>query len=270
MTEHSRYIIDERGTFWSFGDEFKRYIGTRRSDADLTAYCVEKLGYIFVEKRSNDVVFANFVDRIAGPVALISLLQWLHEQPANRFVFNQGGVNAAPNLIPSLEHARKRLSDLAERAVPSATFEVTNIPAEASPFGKVWQVAQEIHTSDMPEPMRLKLLDKLFDGRFTLSERNDATGDFNIKALGSAIRSHQFPDASGYKTFRDMHDREYGRWIADGLKQLSPIERPLFQLVSAPLKFVDRPQRVWHRYSRLLFAPEVEGRQRLLTASVVC
>lgn len=270
MAECDRYIVDERGKFWVLGDEFKRHVGSKRTDADLIAYCVEKLGYICVETRPNDVIFASFRERVVGPLALISLLQWLHDQSASRFVFNQDGINAAPNLIPSLEHARKRLSDLAEAAIPTGSFEVSDIPAEASPFVKIWQVAQEIHVSAMPEAIRLRLLDKLFEGSFTLSERSDTSGDFCITAVGSAIHGQLFANASGYATFRDIHDRAYGEWIADGLRQLSRVDKPIFQLVSAPLKFVDRPQRVWHRYSRLLFAPEIEGRQRLLTASVIC
>lgn len=270
MLKCNRYIIDERGTFWVLGDEFRRYIGSNRTDADLIAYCVNKLGYILVDVRSRNAIFASFLEGTAGPVALVSLMQWLHERPIGRFVFNQGGIDVAPNLIPSIEHARRRLSDLAQSATPSASFEVTNIPMEASPFGKVWQVAQEIHTADLPEAMRLRLLDRLFDGRFTLSERQDATSDFNITAIGSAIVPYQFADSDRHATFRDMHDREYGKWIADGLIQLCPADEPIFQLVSAPLKFVDRPNRVWHRYSRLLFAPTIDGTQRLLTASVVC
>ena len=74
--------------------------------------------------------------------------------------------------------------------------------------------------------------------------------------------------ASAYCGVRLQAD--YGEWIADGLMQLRAGEKPIFQLVSAPLKFLDQPNRVRHRYSRLLYAPNIDGRQRLLTASVVC
>lgn len=270
MAEFDRYIIDERGTFRVLGDDFRKFIGSKRSDEDLASYCVDKLGYIVVECRANNIVFASFSERVVGPIALISLMQWLHERPTARFVFNQGGINTAPNLVPSLRHARQRLSELVQASAPMSSFEVTNLAPEASPFAKVWQVAQEIHTAEMPERMRVRLLDKLFEGRFTLSERDDANGDFTIKAVGSALLPHQFTEQDRYTTFRDMHDREYGKWIADGLKQLAPVDQPIFQLVSAPLKFPELENRVLHRYSRLLFAPRIGGTQRLLTASVVC
>lgn len=271
MVEFSRYIVDERGAFWTLGDDFKRHIGTVRSDADLASYCVTKLGYIVIDVKASRAIFVNFCEDIVAPVALISVMQWMHDQPDGRFVFNQGGINKKPLLVPSLAHARRRLGDLIQAASPAYEFETVELAADASPFRKVWRVAQEIHLADdMPTAMKVRLFDKLFDGRFTLSERDDSTGDFNITAVGTSILHDQFVDCDRYSTFRDMHDREYGEWIANGLMQLRAGGQPIFQLVTAPLKFPDRPIRELHRYSRLLFAPNVQGRQRLLTASVVC
>ncbi len=271
MAEFSRLIVDERGAFWTLGDDFKRHIGTVRDDSDLATYCVAKLGYIVIEVKASRATFINFCEDIVAPVALVSVMQWMHDQPDSRFVFNQGGINKKPFLVPSLAHARKRLGDLIQAATPAFGFETVELAADASPFRKVWRVAQDIHLADdMPMSLKVRLLDKLFEGRFTLSERDSATGDFNITAVGTAILQYQFADCDRYSTFRDMHDRDYGEWIADDLMRLRAGEKPIFQLVSAPLKFPDRPNRELHRYSRLLFAPNIDGRQRLLTASVVC
>jgi hypothetical protein len=270
MSQFIQRIFDEQGNNWALGDELKRYIGTRRPDENLARYCVNKLGYVLADTKPSGTVFVSFSEDIVGPVALVALLQWLHDQPMGRFVFYQGGLNERPWLIPSLHEARKHIGALLAASTPNHAFEITELAATASPFRKTWQVAEEIHVADIPEALKLRLLDKLFDGRFTLSRRHSETGDFTISAVGSAILDYQFADRDRYTTFRDMHDRDYGQWIADGLKRLSTNESSRFQLVTAPLKFLAQPNRVLHRYSRLLQAPNINGSQRLLTASVVC
>jgi hypothetical protein len=270
MSQFIQRVFDEQGNNWSLGDELKRYIGTHRPDASLAWYCVNKLGYVLADTKPSGVIFVSFSEDIVGRVALVALLQWLHDQPAGRFVFYQGGLNARPCLIPSLQEARRRIGDLLAASTPAYAFEVAELSAAVSPFRKIWQVAQEIHVADMPEAMKLRLFDKLFDGRFTLSLRNSESGDFVISTVGSAILDYQFADRDQYTTFRGMHDREYGHWIADGLKRLGTNEASRFQLVTAPLKFLARPNRVLHRYSRLLQAPNINGTQRLLTASIDC
>jgi hypothetical protein len=270
MAQFVQRLFDEHGTNWALGDELKRYIGTRRPVSNLAWYCVNKLGYVLADTKPSGTIFVSFSEKIVGRVALVALLQWLHDQPSGRCVFYQGGLNERPYLVPSLQEARKRIGELLSASAPAYAFEVTELSATASPFRKIWEVAQEIHLAEMPEAMKLRLFDKLFDGRFTLSLRHSETGDFVISAVGSAIRDYQFADRDQLTTFRDMHDRDYGQWIADGLKRLATDEGARFQLVSAPLKFLARPNRVLHRYSRLLQAPNINGTQRLLTASVVC
>ena len=262
-------IIDEQGTVWSL-ESYRAHMRVERPLDNLARYLVEKLGFVLIEKPLGRAPQVSFWDDIVAPLSLVALLQWVHEQSYTRLIFFEGGVGVRPCLMPSIKHINRRISDLVEAATPRHTFEIGELDAHTSPFRRLWAVAEEIHVADIPDATKLSLLNKLFVGRFSISMRNQQNGDFNVIAVGSEIASYQFTHADRLTTFRDMYDTEYGRWIADGFKGLALDVPTRFQQVTAPVRMPNQQNPALYRYSRLIYAPNINGVQRLLTASIAC
>jgi hypothetical protein len=197
------------------------------------------------------------------------LIIWLHDHHnCAVVVFSDTGQSTG-----RLFHTREQVTEHIGRLIdslpkPDLGFRSEPLTIGASVFDTRWRVAREILTAEIEHYQRSSLLDALFSGFYSLSSRCGSSGDYCISEVGGAVKV-QFPSQLKGDTFRRMYDENYGRWIADTMRDVRPDDSALTQTISAPIMWPGSQQPIVHQYTRLVVGFEAESRQHLLTATQV-
>jgi hypothetical protein len=208
----------------------------------------------------------RFAHDLVSPVALTGLLIWLHDQhPKPIAVF--GVARDFVDILPDRRRAVAYLSELIASRSRQVRFDRRATELGETPFAAVWCAAQEICTSEMSEAARMRILEALFGGNFTLNTFEDDGDACCVSAVGSQIYrlDPKFATDGLGATYRAMSDHAYGAWLAETFESYRGRERPFAERVTAAISYPLLPPRV--QFTRLVVPYCVGGAKHMLVAS---
>jgi hypothetical protein len=263
-------IIDETGEAWSATPlAIRRRLHTDQLGADLVKYLVHQAGFVVCRQGRHGCSIA-FDRGSVSACALVGTMQWLFEARPCRIVISSSQQESRSQALLLMPKALAFLQDVFDERHRGPLYRARKIKLENTPFAQQWEVATELVRSDIEHSTKIRILDTLFRGHFTLSHRDKETGEFIIDYAGPAFSVYNAtigPMRIG-QTFSDVLDGNYGRWVADRYAQIQAADGPVGEHVDALIGAATRsPIRL--RYKRLLLPFEQSSGTHLLVASAV-
>lgn len=202
-----------------------------------------------------------------APLALVGLLYWLFDNDQKAVAVMDCAGDAPVDVLLDRKRAAAYVSELIDRRASEPRFSRCHVGLDQTCFASVWRAAQEICVAEMSEPARVRILDQLFAGGFTLGTFDRVTGTCRASAVGSIIRQidPDFAAVSDGSSYRNMADRAYGAWVAETFESYRDRDRPFAESIDASLCFPGWPKRA--RYTRLVVPYTAGGEKHLLVAS---
>jgi hypothetical protein len=263
-------FVDDDGEVWTATPHaVRRRLHTDRFGLELTSYLIRQAG--FVACRSSRLgCYVTLDQNHVALSAIVGTMRWLSEVHPRRTritIFDRGSQSDALLVVPKALGCLQSVFD-ARRSDP--IYSARKIKLENTPFADKWRVANELVCADIDPHTKARILDELFRGHFTLSHRDEVTGEFVIDHAGRALSAYESsigPTLIG-KSFSDVLDSSYGRWIAERYAQIEMGDGPISEYVEAVIgASTYSPTRL--RYQRLLL-PYMQGsRHHLLAAAAV-
>ncbi len=267
-------IFDDQGEAWpAVTRDLARSFNSDLSVSVLNDFVVRNLGFVQVTHIRGGVRITLRPD-ILSPVAYASLMQWLFDHPQRRAILTTHGDAGRDELKGSPEKLRQALATCLHRSswragkqFHRARLSPTTL-APDSPlrtFRGLWEHGLS------PEPdILISLCNRLFKGRFALSEVTEAN-ELIIREHGRGYATYSdayFARCIGQR-IEDDPDMEYGRWTAEAHRQALTQHEPLLEDVEVAICGAGQPGRRV-RYQRII-APlhGADGREYLLSASVL-
>lgn len=266
MTSSYCVLFDESGDCWAL-DDLGRHLQTRLRGGSLAQFVLRNLGYVLVEHGFGHHARITYVDEVVSPVALTGVVMWLYDQPDRAVIVHSSSGRSTGKLYSNRAKAAQGISDKISRLAQGRPYICEAAEIETSIFSRTWRAAVElVSTPSLDREVVRKVLNALFDGYFTIADRQAADEDFRLICVGDAVRNQFGQDVQG-RSYRDMHDAEYGNWVADGIQSSFHRQRPVAQEIVAPIKWPTSNRPELCNYSRLIVSTRTMGRDVVITAS---
>lgn len=259
-------LFDENGEAWGL-EELAARLGTRLRGRPFAEFVMRNLGFVMAEHSFGAYVRVSYVDDAVVPVALTGLIMWLHDQRERAVLVCDTSGGTTGRLYANRAAAANALSVTIQRHTTTTPYVCQDADVETSVFSSRWRAALELMSTPALDPRDVRrVLNALFNGYFTIADRDAEDDEFRLVLVGDAIRDHFGPSIQG-RSYREMYDPDYGKWVADGIQAASVHQRPFAQDIVAPIKWPKKEQPTVCKYSRLLISTTCADRQVLLTAS---
>ena len=267
-------LIDDQGKLWpAHSAGLSNAVGCDHRRGPLARHVVKANGFIHLERHGPAVGIEFHLDSVS-PLALIGLLYWLHDNPDCTVILKAIDRQRPPQLFRDRNQIVSELGRMLQGAPArprrtAARFASTRVAIEQSPFASRWSAARAIMELGAREITTGEMLGHLFDGMFVVSEFDAGIGEFRIRQMGPAHGRFDasFCAAARGKTFADVHDHEFGRWVADAQNRIRDTTEPLAERVDAAVLLPHRPRERFV-YTRLMLPVRTPaGVQLIVSAS---
>ncbi len=267
-------LIDDQGTLWpAHSADLSVAVGRDRPREPLARHVVKSKGFIHLEGHGAAVEIEFHLDSVS-PLALIGLLYWLHDNPDCTVILRAIDRQRPPQLFRDRHQIVSELGRMlqgvgARPRQPVPRFASTALAIERSPFASRWSAARAVMQLGAREITTGEMLGHLFDGLFVISEFDAGIGEFRIRQMGPAHGRFDasFCAAARGKTFADVHDHEFGRWVADAHNRIRDTTEPVVERVDAAVLLPHRPRERFV-YTRLMLpVRSPAGAQWIVSAS---
>jgi hypothetical protein len=264
--------IDDEGEIWPEDSiVLARRLNTCRSGRDLRRVATEHLGYIHLS-RTGRFVRVCLSRRTVSDEAAAGLLYWMSQNRDTAFLVEENAGSAPPHLTlaPNYEAMIGFVAALCG-AEDRRSYVEHDVPLERTAFADRWQAAREVVSSFGTSAKTGSVLDALFRGHWTISEFDDAAGEFRFSRLGAWYSTFdtglsrkligQSPLAFG--------DSALGSHVQRSTARFATAHEPATQRVSTMLRWGGQQARHVD-YTRLLVPlSRGAGRRLLISAAVV-
>ncbi|MEZ5850421.1 MAG: hypothetical protein R3D68_07205 [Hyphomicrobiaceae bacterium] len=261
-------MVDRKGGVWEANTpELQRYFASDLSLTDLCAFCVGSLGWISVQRVGASAQIRARPGLVSRQ-AIVGLGYFLNSLALGRaqlfFLEDEASsifVAGIPNIVERLEQASGRRGP--------ACFRQRRVSQKSSPFAGQFERVREAGLLLKPPEMAVKVLEELFEGRFTLVEAREERSRPILTAMGRRY-AHiltSFRDRAIGLGFDDHPDLKYGKWISETVRTLMLKDDVWFGEVDALFSVVRHPT-VRVRYDRMIMtAQRKDGVRIALSAS---
>lgn len=273
----STSLIDPSGDVWpGVTPQLAKKLQSSLSGQQLADYLVRNLGWAHVRSGTN-VFVVRCRPTLMTEAALVTLLFQIHDAASETVyaieIVSKGG---ASQLLRDRDQVTNILASLtaplsAHRFWRGQRFILSELPAAASPFGKVHhQIQSLIAQSDDLERIA-SVISELLGTRWSISEFDHTTADWKELFNGGGFT----PFNPSYSSRRRgawlsdyTDDGEYVRWVTDNRRRVSERQTAEFADIDAIVTF-ERVGEARLRYKRLSL-PVVRrtGECAILTAAV--
>jgi hypothetical protein len=262
-------LVDDRGESWPETSQYLcRNLGTERSGPDLIRFLVRNLGFVHIRPGTTGCII-GLAEDAASPHSLIGALYWLNDHRPERVIIEALPHSTAPRRMLDFAQAHRFLSGLCETRTARAPFTRTPTILFESSFANRWEAAKEVlSATEMSDPLRLLVLDKLLQGYFSISCRDKDTGRYLVQHISFGISSHH-PALNKVKVgqpFSAFDDRPYGAWLDSTFTPLTQDSMPYSEHIEATLG-ADTSNAKRIQYARLVLPFVRSDELYLLTAS---
>lgn len=237
--------------------------GTPLRGPELETFLLEECGFVRVAIIGRRHASIRLDSRRAHHVAVTAALMFVCEQGAKGGSLIDRAAPSRPVLLPTHAALTEYLNGLVIARASTTRYLRRTIDKATSVFsGRLSAVHRLLLDNETQLSVKLGVMERVFNGRFTLNERDGETGELRILASGQALQKIDdfFDNAAEGATYYEMTDRRYGSWVASSLKATSESE-PQTEAVDAMLTTLAGVQRM--TYERLLL-PARCGDERLL------
>lgn len=264
------FFIDDHGESWPHGSpELSRALGTRLRGTMLDDYVLRQLGFALV-RQTSALIECVFDVEAVSPVTLVGLLYVVGETSDRQIAIRGPAEPVRIDKLVDRRGAIRLISEIIEAKRTRPRFERRPCVIEKTSFSQLWRAGREIVAAPIEEATRLRLLDTLYAGNFTLNELDESDGHFRISAIGSSIANFD-PDflARGIgKTYHSLSDPDYGAWVSDTFDEYATLSHERTEVVEAGVQVGGSDlQRL--SYTRLVLPVSSGSRRRLLVATDV-
>ncbi len=264
----SFYIDDQGEAMLDHPTVLSDRLSTCRGGPDLKRFLIENMGYMHIGLQAGRVK-ARFCRDTVTEKAISGLLYWAHDAAWTAFCVEHPDDCAVAPLIRSTRELVSYLYSCGSRSEIQVPFKRRSIALARSPFEMQADAGIEIARSVAQFEVRHHLLDRLFQGRYSLMSIDREVGDFRIEHLGTgyAMFGGDFRDAMTGRLVRETPDEQFANWSADvfaeyRMRSVSGVEE-----VDAAVTWPGRPP-MRYRYKRLLAPVGLsDGSQKLLCAA---
>ncbi len=273
----STSLIDPSGDVWPGAtQELAKRLHASLSGDQLTDYLVRNLGWAHVRSGTN-VFVLRCRPALMTEAALVTLLFQIHDAASETVyaieIVCKGG---ASQLLRDRDQVTNILASLT--APPSAhrfwrgqRFIASELPADASPFGKVHQQIQNLVAQSDDLERIAPCISELLGTRWSISEFDQATADWKELFNGGGFTPFNPSYSSrtrGAWLSDYTDDGEYVRWVTANRRRVSERRTAEFADVDAIVTF-KRVGEARLRYKRMSL-PVVRntGERAILTAAV--
>lgn len=262
------WLIDDDGDIWpGDGVALAQSMRSPLSAGEIAAHLIAERGYVLVS-----VGFGRFelmFDHTSvAPPALTSAIYWFQGQEFAPTRVLHPHDPALVSLFPTRAGLTTFLSDQLLKRDSLSRVSRTTIPLQQSAFATRWRAAISI-CEELPNPRpRHRLLGDMFQGYFSILQRNTSGDDCTIAHLGEgyAAWEPEFYASAVGRTFRDVFDKNAGVLFADGYRDLARGQfEPLAESVRAQINSPGKPARRIN-YDRMVLPI---GTSQLLVANFV-
>jgi len=270
----SHALIDDAGLNWpTTGAAVRDHLGARISGSGLMAFVVANLGWIEVRALKTGLQI-RCRPSLVTEAALASLLYSLFDQPP---------VSVMLSLLTDRwhdmihRHRKDTLTILAAMiGVPSVGgTSMQNRPlrqfvaSKQSPlFRQTTEIMGSLETTTTEDDL-VPLLDRLFEGRWTLSHIDQGTGEIVVDRSGSGFTPFNpawtAPRPGTY--LADCGDLDYAHWVGEFRREVAEAAFPVFDDVDALLRMPVGLLRL--RYSRVTMPIRLSGRRLIILSASV-
>lgn len=267
-----RRMVDDEGRLWFWGDpRLNKYLQCSLEPNVLWSFCIRNLGFIELQHRAS-WMRVRLDPTTVSSTAVTAVLYWIFDHPVQKAVISawNGGwtdkiVGGPQDLISFL------LKIESVSAVPQGTWfdrrRVEPVTLRSDDPLRVlfcaWR-SNELGTDhDIAE-----LCNRLFSGTFTVVNR---TPDYNHvitkQGQGYRIYNRGYMKSAVGTRIEDDPNAQYGRWVAQGLRDATGHQRPIIEDVNATLVGPDGRRRVSYRRILVPFTSSETGLTSVVTAS---
>lgn len=271
MHGFDRWLIDDTGEFWAWGDpQLRQHLQSTADLSSLWPFCVRNLGFIWLDTDRDRVRLRFRPDRVSKE-AIAAVLFWLFDHPPLQAVLTRYDEGWHDEIVRGASELFDRLLTLKMVAEqPSGTwFKRTPVPLtglnSTSPLHALVTRWPQLTTSSMAEIA--ELCDRLFGGTFTMVER-DLNHEHVIthQGFGYRIYDKRYLRSAIGTRIEDDPNPDYGIWVAQGLRDVLRRQQPIIEDVDASLVTGPTSRRV--AYRRILVPLGIrDGLPTIVTAS---
>jgi hypothetical protein len=257
-----QWFVDDTGTLMPVSSVERDPFLTNEQFLD---FFIIQMGSVHISTNNQTII--TFDKHSVSLAALLGTVDWIFETSLQRATFRHPGENA---VLLKLSKAAciEHLTTLAGQIASSSRFTTSTTPLTISPFSSRYMAAKEI-CAEVCEQRRDQLLHLLFQGLFLLTETEPISGAPIVVTMGAGHRrfDSEFVDTSKGRALCDIHDKEFGVWLAKEYGSVRDSGEARADDVSALVDWRSHGK-YRHRYSRLLMpVHQNSGRQLLLTAT---
>ena len=247
-----RWLVDDQGEFWRWGDlRLGRQLQTNSDPNTLWPFCIRNLGFVGLD-RSHPRLRLRLRPAKVSATAIAGLLFWLFDHPPETTVLSLWDDGWQDEIIGGSDRLMRRLYALQvsaaepvgtwfdRRAVDPATLDTSHPIRELICLWKAAALGSEAQAADV--------CDRLFGGTFTIVRRNfEHAHIITQQGLGYRIYDRSYLRTAIGTRIEDDPNVEYGRWVAQGLCEAVREQRPLVEDVNAALVGPSGRRRVSYR-----------------------
>lgn len=266
-------FIDETG-------EIQRLSGAIRVAASYTKlvgqkdessnYIMDELGYIRIDRESHLGVVLTLNSTSIKLPCLLRAVSWLASHKPERVALQDTGICNSPAQILSFGAALERLRHMCRERQTQPRFRRRPCDIDHSHFATRWQAAREILSAGIDLDKQSHILSKLFQQHFVVTERDPSSGHFLLVDAGLAVEGQMYNLGILQlgRPFTVLEDAQFGHWIADGLREFTPSNKPVTEVMEVGLQSKNGTARTL-RYTRLVVPYARDGRDHLFTTASI-
>jgi hypothetical protein len=267
-----RRMADDEGRLWLWGDpRLSRYLQSSLDPSVLWPFCIRHLGFIELQHRAN-WMRVRLDPTTVSSTAVTAVLYWIFDNPAQKAVISSWNGGWADKIVGGPQELINFLLKIdAVSAEPQGTWfdrrRVEPITLRANDplraLFATWRSTALGSDDDVAE-----LCNRLFRGTFTIVNR---TSDFHHvitkQGQGYRIYNQGYMKSAVGTRIEDDPNAQYGRWVAQGLRDAIGHQRPIIEDVNATLVGPDGRRRVSYRRILVPFTSSETGLPSVVTAS---
>ncbi|MEQ1648582.1 MAG: hypothetical protein ABL898_08365 [Hyphomicrobiaceae bacterium] len=229
---------------------------------------VDELGYVRIDRDRRLGVVLTFNSTSIKLPCLLRAVRWLTANKPERVVLQDNGMGNAPTQILRCGPALERLRDMCSERRTQPRFRRRPSDINNSHFATRWEAAREILNAGLNLDIQSHILSKLFQQHFVVTERDPSSGHFLLVDAGLAVESRMYNLGTLQigSPFTALEDAQFGHWIAEGLREFTPSNKPVTEVLEVGLQSKIGTARTL-RYTRLVVPYAREGRDHLFTTA---
>lgn len=261
------FFIDDHGESWPYGSaELPRALGTRLRGPALDTYLINQCGFALV-RQTSALLECVFVPGAVSPITLVGLLYVIGESVDQPISIRSPDEPVRIDRLADRRSAIASISALIESKRERPRFERRPCVIDKTSFSQLWRSGREIIAAPIDDATRVRLLETLYNGNFTLNVLDDSNGHIRIDAIGRNIAKFD-PDfaARGVgETYHTLSDPDYGTWVSDTFREYAAMSKECTEIVEAHVEVPGQQARRLN-YTRLIL-PVLCGSRRMLLAA---